>query len=120
MSNSFSVQMKKLLEECSEDVRDASRKGSRDASKETAKILKTTSAKRSGEYASGWTSKRLDADTNVTYNSKMPGLTHLLEHGHRIVNKKGEFGRVGGDGKIADAAKEGERLFIEKIERNLS
>ena len=119
MASSFSVQMKDVLEECSKEIKEASQKGTKETAKETAQKLKNTSRKKTGEYASGWTSKRLDADAYVTYNSKMPGLTHLLENGHRIVNKKGEYGRVNGDKKIAAAAEEGEALLLEKIERNL-
>ncbi len=119
MAKSFSVQMAEVLDEISEDFREASKKGSKQTARETAQTLRNTSSKKTGEYASGWTSKQLDANTYVTYNSKMPGLTHLLENGHRIVNKKGEFGRVNGDHKIADAAKEAETLLLENIERNL-
>lgn len=119
MANSFSVQMKEILEECSEDVKEASRKGTKKSAQETARTLKSSSRRKTGEYAAGWTSKQLDSDAYVTYNSKMPGLTHLLENGHAIVNKKGRFGRVAGDGKIAAAAKEGEALLVETIERYL-
>ena len=119
MANSFSVQMKEILEECSEDVQEASRKGMKKASSDTAKKLRSSSPRKTGEYAGGWTSKRLDADTYVTYNSKMPGLTHLLENGHVIRNKKGDFGRVSGRKHIAPAAEEGAELFMQLVEREL-
>jgi hypothetical protein len=32
----------------------------------------------------------------VVYNRTMPGLTHLLENGHVIRNKKGDYGRTSG------------------------
>lgn len=45
-----------------------------------------------GKYASGWTSKvetgRMSTQ-GVLYNSKVPGLPHLLEHGHATRNGTG-------------------------------
>lgn len=119
MAKGFSVQMAEILEEVSDNCEEAAREGSKQTAKETAQTLRNTSSKKSGEYASGWTSKQLDSDTYVTYNKKMPGLTHLLENGHRIVNKKGEFGRTKGDHKIADAAQEAESLFLDNVMRKL-
>ena len=119
MGKTFSIQMQEILGDVLDNCEEASREGSKQTAKETAQTLKNTSSKRTGEYASGWTSKQLDRNTYVTYNKKMPGLTHLLENGHRIVNKKGEFGRVNGDHKIADAAKEGESLLLDNIMRKL-
>lgn len=119
MGKTFSVQMKEVLDDVLDNCEEASKEGSKQTAKETAQTLKNTSRKRTGEYASGWTSKQLDRNTYVTYNKTMPGLTHLLENGHRIVNKKGEFGRVNGDHKIADAAKEGESLLLDNIMRKL-
>lgn len=119
MSKSFSVQMKEILDDVADNCRDASSEGCKQTAKETAQTLRNTSRKKSGEYASGWTSTQLDANTYVTYNKKQPGLTHLLENGHRIVNKKGEFGRVSGDHKIAEAAEEGSDLLLENTMRKL-
>ncbi len=119
MAKSFSVQMKEILDDVLDNCEDASEEGCKQTARETAQTLKNTSSKKTGEYASGWTSKRLDKNSYVTYNKTMPGLTHLLENGHRIVNKKGEFGRVNGDHKIADAAEEGESLLLDNIMRKL-
>ena len=119
MAKSFSVQMQEILDEIAEDCKDGSRDGCKQTAKETAQTLRNTSRKKTGDYTSGWTSKQLDENTYVTYNKKMPGLTHLLENGHRIVNKKGEFGRVNGDHKIAEAAKEAESILLDNIMRKL-
>lgn len=119
MSKSVTVQLDEILNECAENVQEIAQKGMKRASSDTAKKLRSSSPRKTGEYSSGWTSKRLDADTYVTYNSKMPGLTHLLEDGHVIRNKKGEYGRVSGRKHIAPAAEEGAELYMQLVEREL-
>ena len=50
--------------------------------------LKQTSPRRSGgdkHYADGWAKKRTDEGI-IVYNKTKPGLTHLLEKGHALVN----------------------------------
>ena len=119
MSDSISAQMERILDEYSAEVKQANREADKVVSKNCANKIRSTAAKKTGEYASGWTSKQLDADTYVVYNKKMPGLAHLLEHGHVIRNKKGEYGRTSGDGKIAVAEQEAEVELVETIERKL-
>lgn len=63
------------------------------------------------DYASGWTSKaeKNRLYTTVTiYNSKLPGLPHLLEFGHAIVRGGRTFGQVKG------------RSHIEPVEREIT
>ena len=60
-----------------------------------------------------------DADTTVVYNKKMPGLTHLLENGHVIRNKKGTYGRVAARKHIAPVAAWAEGDLVQRIERKL-
>lgn len=119
MSKSVAVQLGAILNEYAENVQEIAQKGMKRASSDTAKKLRSSSPRKTGEYSSGWTSKRLDSDTYVTYNSKMPGLTHLLEDGHVIRNKKGEYGRVAGRKHIAPAAEEGAELYTQLVEREL-
>ena len=73
------------------------------------------------KYASGWRTniERTRAGANVTiYNSKLPGLPHLLEHGHA---KRGG-GRVEGRVHIAPVEQkliaEYERKIINDLSRN--
>lgn len=62
--------------------------------KETAQKLKNSSPKMSGDYAKGWTvSKKAGSDV-IVHNKTDYQLTHLLENGHVIRNKKGEYGRA--------------------------
>ncbi len=112
-------QMKDILDGCSEDISEAVRIETNNSAKSTAKLLQSTSAKKSGEYARGWKAKRIDESTSVTYNATMPGLTHLLENGHIIRNKKGEYGRTSGDHKIADAEAIGTQEFENNVLRRI-
>lgn len=45
-------------------------------------------------------------------NGKQPGLTHLLENGHMIVNKKGSYGRTSGIKHIAPVNDEEQDTFL--------
>ena len=119
-TESVTAQMTEILNDYSKEVKDVSRKSVKTTSKDTAQRLRDTSAKKTGEYAQGWGAKRIDEDTYVTYNRTMPGLTHLLEKGHVIVNKKGQFGRVPGDHKIKEAEEWGASELEMRITRGLS
>ena len=118
-TESVTAQMEAILNDYSRDVKDVARKSVKSTSKDAAQRLKSTSAKKTGEYAQGWASKRIDEDTYVTHNRTMPGLTHLLENGHAIVNKKGRFGRVPGDHKIKDTEEWGTSELEMRIIRDL-
>ena len=73
-----------------EKVESAVKKTTKDAVQE----LKNASPSGAGkygswsEYSSGWKSKKLEKKGyhTVIYNSKKPGLTHLLERGHATRN----------------------------------
>lgn len=80
------------------------------ASKEAVRELKSSSPKRSGAYARGWTSKKTKlankyAYEKTVYNKDHYRLTHLLEKGHRVVGAKN--GRTWVDA----------RPHIEKVEK---
>lgn len=53
-----------------------------DIAKESVKMLKEKSPKKTGKYAKGWKIKKLNKKT-IIYN-EIGHLTHLLEHGHLI------------------------------------
>lgn len=59
---------------------------------DTRKIVKT------GKYKAGWTTEAekdyLGNYSVIVWNKTSWQLTHLLENGHNIVNKKGGFGRT--------------------------
>ena len=68
----------------------------RKTSEEAVKELRGSSPRRSGKYASEWTSDpggrpKADQYTEIVYNDQRYRLTHLLAKGHR---KRGGNGRV--------------------------
>lgn len=68
----------------------------RKTSEEAVKELHGSSPRRSGKYASEWTSDpggrpKADQYTEIVYNDQRYRLTHLLEKGHR---KRGGHGSV--------------------------
>lgn len=120
MADTITAQLSKILDDYSDEVKNVARKDAKESAREAAKDLRSSSPKKTGDYASGWSSKQLDADTSVVYNRKAPGLTHLLEKGHVIRNKKGTYGRAPAHPHIAPVAERMEQEFINKVERDLS
>jgi len=100
-TGSVSVQMKELLDEINEDVRDSAKKNINAVSRECVQKLKSSSPRRTGSYASGWATKRQGDMDVVVHNRTDYQLTHLLENGHVITNKKGTYGRTHGIKHIA-------------------
>lgn len=88
-----SIQMKKLLDEYSKEVQDALDDSIKEVSKEAVSKLKSTSPRKSGKYARGWGVKE-EKNGAVVYNKTNWQLTHLLENGHIVRNKKGTYGRA--------------------------
>lgn len=118
-TSSVSVQMAEILKEYSDKVDTTVEEATSKASKKTAATLRSNSPKQTGEYSSGWRSKKLGDKEAIVYNSKMPGLTHLLENGHVVVNAKGIVGRANGIKHIEPAAEEGIEEYIQTLERDL-
>lgn len=76
-----------------EVIRDVTKKGTQAVRQEARANFKGT-----GEYAKGWTSKyendgRLSKQ-GIIYNAAVPGLPHLLEHGHAKRNGGRVPGRI--------------------------
>ena len=106
-----------ILEEYGESVRENLCDIVKSVTKEGVKALKSESRSAvggTGKYASGWTSKvetgRVSAQGTL-YNGKLPGLPHLLEHGHAMRNG----GRVAGRTHIAKVEDELIKEFESKV-----
>lgn len=87
MASDFALDVKKLLDQYSEDVFEAMAEVVPEVAKESAKKLKQESPKgKSGKYAKGWTSKaekgRMTTTATVYGKTGTYQLAHLLEHGH--------------------------------------
>lgn len=57
------------------------------AAKEALQSIRETAPRKTGQYAKGWkkeTKKSRMGKAAVIYNSKRPGLPHLLEFGHPV------------------------------------
>lgn len=111
--------LKDYVNEVDELTNDTMKKASRNAVKE----LKTTSAKRSGDYAKDWAVKTENgfgkSKIYIVHNRKHYMLTHLLENGHIARNQYGTYGRVNGDGHIKDAEQNGINEVISTLEAKL-
>ena len=119
-TGSVEIQMKKLLDQVDKEVQKAMDVGMKQVAKEAVSKLKSSSPRKTGKYARGWTTKQIDKNGIVIHNSKHYQLTHLLENGHVIRNKKGTYGRTSGIKHIAPveewASEELPRRIMEKIE----
>ena len=104
--NSVSAQLDDVFETVKKRVDGATDKAITMTAKESAQKLKNTSPKRTGEYAKGWRVKKRGKHDQIVYNATHYQLTHLLENGHVIRNKKGEYGRTTGNHHISDVEKE--------------
>lgn len=80
--------IQKLLRDYGEEAEEAVEEVAKKVAKDAKKELKATSPRGDGagmHYADGWQYRveKSRVGTNMTvYNSKKPGLTHLLENGH--------------------------------------
>ena len=83
-----------------------------EAAKATKSQLKSSSPKKTGKYASGWTTTVDDDDIGhmavTVHNRKKPGLTHLLEKGHaKFIHGYPTGGRVAAHPHIEPAYEAG-------------
>lgn len=84
-------------------------------------IIKQNSPKRTGKYQDGWVAQ---ADTDylgnysvVVWNETSWQLTHLLENGHAIVNKKGGTGWASGKPHIKKGYRAVKNAFETDIQK---
>lgn len=120
MKVNLSQQMKLILQDYTDDVKDIVRETLEEVGKEAASELKSSgSFKGTGKYKRGWDSTvetHRTFDSVIVHNKKKYRLTHLLEFGHA----KRNGGRTRAFPHIAPAnekaTKRAEREIIKKIE----
>lgn len=98
-TESVTIQMADILDGISRDVKGTLETDSMSVAKEAVQKLKNTSPKGSPHkrrYAEGWKVSKKDRGDLVVHNATNYQLTHLLENGHVIKNKKGIYGRTNG------------------------
>lgn len=116
-----SKQMQEILKEVENDVNTAIDNSLKTTGKQAKARLKEVSPKDHGDYSEGWTYTRTDKKGITVHNSKYPGLTHLLNNGHVIVNQYGrQPGRVNGDNHIKNVETEFNERFEEEIMKELN
>ena len=114
-TESVTAQMKDLLDEVNKEVKDATKHGIDTVSKESVQKLKNTSPRKTGSYSKGWAVKREGEMDVIIHNRTDYQLTHLLENGHVIRNKKGTYGRTNGIKHIAPV----EEWAIDELPRRI-
>ena len=108
----------KGLEEYAKLATDDMKKSVKDAGKFCKEEVSANAPVRTGRYAKSWKSKVTGESSNaltVTVYSSVPGLPHLLEHGHA---KRGG-GRVRAIPHIAPAEEAAEDKLLKDIEKAL-
>lgn len=121
-TNSVAIQMEKILEQYSKEVKDVTDKSIEKVSKESVQKLKNTSPKRTGKYARSWTKKKVKGRNGideVTVHNKQYQLTHLLENGHIVRNSKGTYGRTNGIKHIKPVEEWAQDALPQEIDRRL-
>lgn len=93
MRKGVAVQLEDLLNEYNQTVQDATDKSIKATAREAVQRLRNGSPEKTGDYAKGWATKAT-REGAVVYNKTDGQLTHLLENGHVIRNKKGTYGRA--------------------------
>lgn len=79
----LSNEISKALQQYTTEVEEGLEEAKKRVTKEGVRQLKATSPRRTGDYASGWTTTK-QAGALVIHNAKRGSLTHLLENGHAL------------------------------------
>lgn len=120
-TKSVSIQMKEILDNFSDKLNDVLEESADKVGDECVDRLQNTSPRRTGGYASGWRVKKEHDNSVIVHNATHYQLTHLLENGHVIRNKKGTYGRAPAHKHIKPAEtwanKEFQRLIKVGIEK---
>lgn len=111
----LAAEIESALADYGMDTADEVKKEVKAVASQTIQRLKSTSPKKTGKYASGWSEtvayeNEEDIRVNI-HNRKKPHLTHLLENGHA----KLDGGRVEGIPHIGPAEEEARRELESKI-----
>jgi hypothetical protein len=112
--------LEKILEEYGDEIEQKNEEVVQKVGRKGAKALReSASGKFNGnKYAPSW-SVTFEGDrihqTAIIYNKRMPGLAHLLEHGHA---KRGG-GRTDGNPHIKPVEEEIVKLFEDTLRREL-
>lgn len=118
MNNDVAIQLDRLLTAYDEKVQQVTDQVFQEVAKDTVAKLKSSSPKKTGKYASGWKAKKQGQSDIVVHNTHYQ-LTHLLENGHVIRNKKGTYGRTRAFPHIAPAEEWASNEVQNELKRRL-
>lgn len=117
----LSAEINKILTEYGDEVQENVTEATEKVTKAGVKAIRSNARSTfggSGKYAKGWTSKfekgRLSSQ-GIIYNGQVPGLPHLLEHGH--ANRNG--GRTAGKPHIAPVEQKIIEDFTREVEKGI-
>lgn len=123
MAINITDQMEKILNDYSVEVKRATNNSIDVVAKQAVSKLKNSSPRKSGSYARGWGIKRERGsggiNTVTVHNKTNYQLTHLLENGHVIRNKKGTYGRAPAHPHIKPVEEFAKSELPAEIEREL-
>lgn len=121
MSKGFTIgeQLADILNEYGREVKAVADKEIAAVAKESVAKLKSTSPRKSGAYARGWRVKKDRDGSAIVHNATNYQLTHLLENGHIIKNKKGTYGRTNGIKHIEPVEQWANGELVQRIETDI-
>lgn len=119
MKGEVGKQIAEILDDFKHELDGTVKKEINMIAKESVEKLRNTSPARTGSYARGWRSKRQADGTVIVHNATDYQLTHLLENGHVIRNKKGTYGRVNGIKHIEPVEKWANEDIVRRIEKDI-
>ncbi len=114
----LSEEVMDILEKYRDDIADGTDQAALKSATQCVRDVKSAAGASfggTGKYASGWTKKQTETGRGkaaYTVYNRRPGLPHLLENGHALVNG----GRVPGKTHIAPAAQKATDEFERAVE----
>ena len=122
----FVPEMRKLLNEYGIEAKEILNEAVPEAADICVKMIRKNSkrSKKTGKhYANDWTKKaqvyRGVGTSYVVYNKDHYRVAHLLENGHRVMNKYGTYGSTVGDSVIHDATDYAEEWLYDEVSKKL-
>lgn len=122
-ADELSEYVNQILEQYGDRAQMAIQNAAAGVSKAANNKVRSVAPQKTGKYKDGWTAKlykdRVEV-VAVVYNEKLPGLTHLLEHGHEIYgHAKRAGGRTQPQVHIYPAEQWAIDEFVKRIESEL-
>jgi len=123
MADNFARAVQKILDKYGTDVSNSVGDITKEYAKLGAKMVKGASQQFGSRYANGWTSRYESgrvSQQGTIYNKDVPGLPHLLEHGHVTRNGTGRtFRDTPAHPHIADVEEKISSSYLKAVEGSI-